>query len=248
MEGQTENLIEVDLIHLLKSLYKRIWIIIISAVLCGCIAFISTYLLITPMYKASVKMYVNNSSFSVGNTSFSISSSELSAAKTLVDTYIVILQTRTTLNEVIKDADIDYSYNQLNDMIEARAVRATEVFEIIVTTPDPSDSKLIANTIANILPDKISDIVEGSSVRVVEYAVTPEQRSSPSYSKNTMIGAMLGVLISAGGIIIYCMFDKYIHSEDYLTQTYDIPLLAVIPNLGKTKTKTSLRYYGYGEK
>ena len=54
------------------------------------------------MYTASALMYVNNNSLSVGSTKVSLSYSDLTAAKSLVDTYVVILNARTTLNEVIR--------------------------------------------------------------------------------------------------------------------------------------------------
>lgn len=128
------------------------------------------HLWLTPKYEAEALMYVNNTSASLGNTSFSISSSELTAAQSLADTYIIILKARTTLNEVIEKEDLDYTYEELYDMISSDAVNGTEVFSICVTSEDPEEAKNIANAIARILPDKISGIVDGSSVRVVDYA------------------------------------------------------------------------------
>ena len=45
-------------------------------------------------------MYVNNSSINVGSTQVDLS--DLSAAQSLVETYIVILKTRGTLEQVIE--------------------------------------------------------------------------------------------------------------------------------------------------
>lgn len=41
---------------------------------------------------------------------------------------MVILKTRGTLEEVIKEANLPYDYEQLSGMIEAGAVNSTEVF------------------------------------------------------------------------------------------------------------------------
>lgn len=224
--------IEIDLLELLRVLLHRWWVILISAIVCGGIAFAYTFLLIDPLYKASALMYVNNSDISVGGTSFSISSSDLSAAQKLVDTYVVILKSRAALDEVKEEAQVDYSYEQLKSMISAAAVNSTEVFEITVTSKDPQEAEKIANTIARILPDKISDIVVGSDVRIVDYAVVPSHRCSPSFTHNTAIGILLGIVLSAGLLILIYLLDENIRSEDYLTQTYpEIPLLAVIPDM-----------------
>ena len=62
---------------------------------------------------------------------------------------------------------------KLKGMIQTESVNETEVFSITVTCDDPHEAEHIANTIARVLPDKISNVVEGSSVRVVDYAVVP---------------------------------------------------------------------------
>jgi hypothetical protein len=125
-------------------------------------------------------------------------------------------------------------------------VNDTEIFEITVTSSSPTEAEQIANTLADILPEKISGIVAGSDVRVVDYAVVPASRISPSYTSNTAKGAMLGILLAAAYIVLRYLLDEKIHSEDYLTNTYpDIPLLAVVPDMSDKKGKNSGDgYYG----
>ena len=72
-------------------------------------------------------------------------------------------------------------------MIDARAVSDTAAFDVTVESENPVEAELVANTIAKILPDRIAEIVDGSSVRIVDYAIIPAHRSSPSYIKNTLI-------------------------------------------------------------
>jgi len=244
MIKQTEREDEIDLRELFGALLRRWWAIVLAILIVGAAAFGYTFFLVDPLYKASTLLYVNNSDISVGSTSFSISNADLTAAQKLVDTYVVILKSRTALNEVIEEADLPYTYEQLRGMISASAVNSTEVFQIEVTSKSPSEAEKIANTIADILPDKIADIVAGSDVRIVDYAVVPAHRSSPSYTRNTAIGALLGGLLSAVIVILAYLFDENIHTEDYLTQTYpDIPLLSVIPDMTVTKQRSG--YYGY---
>ena len=244
-----EEYMEIDLLRLFKALWHRLWAIVLAAIVCGGIGFSYAKFLITPLYKASALMYVNNSSFSVGNTSFSISSGDLTAAKTLVDTYMVILNSRTTLNDVIQKADLDYTYEQLSGMINTSAVNGTEIFRITVTSSDPQEAEHIANTIAEVLPGKIASIVDGSSVRVVDHAVVPANKCSPSITKYAAMGAVLGIILSSCVIIVLELMDDQIHDEDYLIQTYGLPVLAVIPDLSSSASGGSYYNsdaYGYG--
>lgn len=245
---QQSQFYEIDLMQLLYALWHRVWIIIIAAILCGGIAFSYVTFMVRPKYQAEAMIYVNNSSFSLGNTTYSISSGELAAAQSLVDTYIVILKTRNTLNEVIEKAGLNYSYQQLYGMISAKPINNTEVFSITVTDYDPKEAERIANIIADILPDKIADIVDGSSMRVVDYAVVPSVKSSPSISKYTMIGAFMGILLACAAIILKEITDTQIHGEDYLIKNYDIPVLAIIPNLSSSKNTSYYYSYEYNDK
>lgn len=231
MEKQTQqdNEMVIDLVQLAKALWRRAWAILLAMVVFGGAAFSYAYFIITPLYKASAMLYVNNSSLSVGSTKVDLS--DLNAAQSLVDTYIVILKTRTTLEDVIEAAGLSYDYETLSKMIEAGAVNSTEVFSIEVTSPDPAEAEKIANTIAELLPDRIAEIVDGSSVRIVDYAVVPSHKASPSLSRYTLLGLLLGAVVSCGVIVLRVLFDEQIRDEDYVRETFDLPLLAAVPDL-----------------
>ncbi|HCI64541.1 MAG TPA: hypothetical protein DFH97_05945, partial [Clostridiales bacterium] len=112
----------IDLLELAKAIWKNILIIALVAVLLGSAAFGVSAFLIEPTYQAMASMYVNNSSFSLGQTSFSISTSELSASNSLVSVYIYILESRTTMEDVIKEAGLSYTPTELGEMVEAEGV------------------------------------------------------------------------------------------------------------------------------
>lgn len=241
-----QDVIEIDLLAITRAIWKKIWFVIAMVTIGTIVMFSYAKFLVVPLYESKAMMYVNNSSLSLGNTSFSISSGELSAAQSLVETYIVILKSRLTLNAVIEKADLPYTYEQLKNMITASAVNSTEVFEIVVTDKDPVEAELIANTIAEILPQKIAGIVEGSSVKIVDYAVVPAYPVSPSVTKYTAIGFLMGGVISVGIIVVMELFNKSIRDEDYLLQTYGLPILAVVPVMGQAE-KGNHSYQGYQE-
>ncbi len=229
--SKSRDYYEIDLMQIFHTLWHRKWVIFLAAVLGGALLFSFSAFLVTPKYEAQAMLYVNNSNISVGGASFSISNADLIAAQHLVDTYIVILNSRSVLNEVINDARLEYDYEELKDMLSAKPVNKTEIFSITVTSDSPREAELIANTIVEVLPGKISDIVDGSSVRTVDYAVIPTEKAYPSITKFTAMGVLLGFLVSCFILIIRMLTDTLIHNEDYLMETYGLPVLAVIPNL-----------------
>lgn len=246
--GKTNEYDEIDLGQLLEAMWKKAWAIVLAAILGGGVFFAYAKFMITPLYVADAQMYVNNSSVSFGNTSLTISSAELSAAKTLVDTYIVILNSRDTLNEVIRETGVPYTYHELAGMVKAGAVNNTEVFSITVTSPSPQEAELIANAIVKVLPIRIADIVDGSDVRVVHYAIVPTAKVSPNITRYTAIGMLVGVIVACAVICVMVLRDTLIHNEDYLMDTYGLPVLAVIPDLMDHSGGVGYYYQEYGRR
>lgn len=241
-EKREEQEYEIDLLELLRAMWSHILVILLTAVICAGLALGGTLLFVTPTYKASALMYVNSSDISLAGSKLSISASDLSAAKSLVDTYIVIMNTRTTLNEVIEKSGVSYTYEQLKEMISASSVNSTEIFSVEVTSADPQEAELLANTIATVLPERISAVVDGCSVRIVDNAVIPVHRAAPNYFHNTMLGLLLGAILACGAVTVAFLRDDKIHDGDYLIDTYKLPVLATIPDL--TADNSAGGYYG----
>jgi len=235
--------IEIDLVRLVKALWSHVLIILLAGVIFAGAAFAYSYYLIDPTYEANCKVYVNNSSINIGSTALSLSSGDLTTSKSLVPTYIVILQSRTTLNEVIKQANLSYTYSELLSMISASSVSDTAVFNIKVTSTNPDEAKLIANTIAKVLPQKVAEIIDGTSVRIVDYAITPVVKAAPSITKNTAVGFIAGFVIMCVYIVIRDLLDDVIHDDDYLSQNINLPILGLIPDLDEEGTKENYYYY-----
>ena len=241
--------IEIDLLALFKVLWSKALVLVLTALIAGAATFAVTAFLIKPKYEATAAMYVNNSSFSFGSTSFSISSSELTASNSLVATYIFILESRTTLEDVVAAANLPYDYEELSDMITTEAVTGTAAFNVTVESESPVEAELIANTIAKLLPDRIAEIVDGSSVRIVDYAIVPAHRSSPSFVKNTALGVLLGLFLSAAVVTVKYIVNEQtndvITSADDLKALYpDIPVLALIPDM-RLSNKKGYYYSSY---
>ncbi len=245
MEKQDKNnrdYYTIDVVHIFKSLWKRVWVIALCGVLMAALGFSMAAFGIEPTYSSDIKLYVNNSSFSLGNTSFSITSSEQTAALNLVKTYGVILDSRSTLLRVIEKAEVDYSWKQLSRMIDYKPANDTEIMQVTVTSTDPYEASRIANTIAEVLPMRINEIIDGASMEVVDSAIPETNKVGPSVSKYTAVGMMLGVVLSVAVLTVLALLDDTIHDEEYVLNTYDYPILGKVPNLLNTGSK-SYSYY-----
>lgn len=237
---------EIDVQELIGELWDKLWVLLVASVVGAVASFLITLLLITPQYQSSAMFYVNNSSLSVGDATFSIDSGDISASKSLVDSYIVILKTRESLNDVIDYSGVNRTYEELKNMISAASVNSTEIFEVVVTSPDPVEAEKIAEAIAYILPKRISSIIEGTSAKIVDTAVIATKPSSPSYTLNVFAGFAIGLAIAAVMIILQKLFDITIRSEEDIAQSCPHPVLASVPDMD-APSKGGYYYSGYGQ-
>lgn len=221
-----ENL-EIDLQDIFMYLLYRCWVIILSMVVFAGAAFGYTTTMVEPLYQSDAMLYVN-ASMSMGDVT--ISASDVGSGSDLIETYIVILNTRTTLQAISDEIGNEFSRTELSGMISAAAVGSTDVLQVKVTNEDPEMAEKIATAITVVLPEQISTIIDGTSVRIVDTAIVPSTPISPDVTYNTCVGAAIGAFISAALLVLRRLLETKITSVDYLKDKYvDIPLLAVIP-------------------
>lgn len=226
--------IELDLRALFSAMMKKAWLIVICAFLLGALTLGYTALFVTPQYQASVIMYVNNSTTTNESNNY-ISAADLATSQRLVLTYVNIIKSDTVLSKVAKEAGLNLSPATIRGMMTSASIQETELFQVVITSPDPDLSARIANAIAEVAPDAISEILDGSSAKIVDYAKVPNGRSSPSFTKNTILGALAGALLAVGLIVIQMLMDVRIKSEDDLAKISQVPVLGSIPDFTSQK-------------
>ena len=226
-----EEVKEIDLKELTKGIVKRSWIIVLCAVVFALATLIYTVNFVEPTYKASVTLYVNNNSESGSNT---VSSSNLAVALQLVKTYVNIIQSDLVLDKVVQKAELtSVTAADIRNMMSAEVVDETEMFRVSIVSPNPKMSADIVNAIANIAPDEIRQIIEGSSAKVVDFAKVPTSRYAPSYTTRTLLGGLIGGLLAVMVIVIFQLSDTRIKEKEDLTRICQIPVLGTIPDFAE---------------
>lgn len=234
---------EISLKELFLCIWEKLWIIVLSTLIFGVVAYFVTIYLITPQYQSYVTMYVNNKTEATG----SLTSSDVSAAKSLVDTYITIIESNSVIDEVVKQAGINITADQVRKTISAKSINNTEVFQVSVTGTSAQNNAIIANLIADIAPEKISEIVEGSSVKIIDRAQVSYIPVSPNMTKNVLVASMLGFILSGLIIVLVHMFDTTIRSEDDIKNFSTLPILSIFSDFNQASSNN--RYsYSYAER
>lgn len=223
-----ENGIEIDLKEFFRVLLKKSWIIILCAALMGTSVLVYTMNFVSPQYQASTSIYINNNS---GSASNSVSSGDLAVALRLVNSYANIIKSERVLNKVVEQTGLVLTASQLGGMVKAEPMGETEMLKVTVTTPNAQMSADIANAIADVAPKEITEIIQGSSAKIVDYAKVPQSPSSPNYATSAVLGAVVGAVLVVGVLLLQMVTDIRIKSEDDLAKICEIPVLGSIPQL-----------------
>lgn len=232
----------IDLVDLFYLLWEHILQIIACLAVGGVVAFLGTRFLITPQYQATAKMYI----VSASNNSV-VNLSDLQVGSQLTADYQELMFNRPMLEDVVESLALDVTYKQLAQMVSISNPSSTRILCITVTHPDPRLAADIANEIANQAIVYLPRIMECEKPNISEEAVCPTQKSSPSYSRNTLLGAMLAAIVYCGILVLqYMMNDSFVTSED-VSRYFGVQPLAVIPE-GDFGGDSSKRGYGYGKK
>lgn len=219
----------LDIIELISILLKRIWIIILSTVLCTVVTFIFFKFVVAPTYTAETLLYVNNNNQYSGANNVNLN--DINASQKLVSTYIVILQNDRTIEQVAQKCDLQYDdLKEIRKMITMKAVNNTEVLSIAVTSKNPELSAKMANTMAKLAPNEIIRVVKAGSVEVISQAISPQKPSGPKSMRNSIIGGLLGLILSSFCILLIELLDITVKGEEDLIQHYNVAVLGEIPD------------------
>ena len=229
MENKNEEYMEIDLFKLLNALLKKWKFIAFTSVFMAIIFFLVNNFLVTPLYKASVKLYVNNNKTALSDN---LNYSDINASTMIIPTYTQLFSSQTVLQTVADKLGNKYTTDDLAAMMDITSADETQIISLNITYSDPEIALIVANAIADNAPEKITDIMGGGSIKVVDYAKLPESPCSPNVSKNTLLGFVIGLILSIGLVIITELTDTRIKDADDLKNQYeDIPILGTIPEI-----------------
>lgn len=234
VNGNKEGL-ELDLQKLILAYLRKWWLLAGCAVAAALLAGWFTVNFITPLYSASVTVYVNNAGRDQKINY--ITGSNLETAQHLVNTYIQIIESDSVLEKVSAAGRLGMEAKEIRACMRAAQKGEAEIFEVRITHPDPQMAARIANAVAEVAPGEIESFVEGSSTKVIDYAKEPNAPSSPNLSKNVVLGGMIGGLLAAAYITLVFLMDVRIKDEEELAVLFNLPVLGQIPGFGSTGSK-----------
>ena len=213
----------IDLLELFYVLLEK-WKQIVAVTLCGAlIAAAYVMFLVTPKYQASSTLYV------VSRKDSAINMSDLQIGTALTDDYIQVFHLWELQEQIISNLDLPYTYSQLDSMLSVTNASNTRMLKIAVTSTSPEEAADIANEYATVVSDYIAKKMVTDKPSVMSTALVPTAPVSPNKTKSVLLGALVGLVLSAGVVIVLALLDDTYKTTDDIQKYTGLVTLAVVP-------------------
>ncbi|WP_174720875.1 CspC family polysaccharide chain length determinant protein [Streptococcus periodonticum] len=230
MKNQDNQTVEIDVLSLVKTLWRRKFLIIVTAFAMAIVALGYSTFIIKPNYTSTTRIYVVNRQ---ANENSTLTNQDLQAGTYLVKDYKEIILSQDVLAKVIDDLKLNVQPSALAKKINVTVPTDTRIVSIAVSDGDAKEAAHIANSLRQIAAEKIIAVTKVSDVTTLEEAEVPNFPSSPNIKRNTLIGFLAGgVLISVVILVVEVLDDRVKKPED-VEESLGITLLGVVPNMNK---------------
>ena len=235
MEKEYDDEIEIDLVELLYAIRRKLIWICLAGMICGAAAFGYTRLVLKPMYQSTTTMLVLTKETTLASLA------DLQMGTQLTKDYEELILGRTVLEKVIAQYQLEESYESLKGRVTVENTTNTRIISITVKDPNPANAQIIANSIRDVAAVHIKDVTDVEAVNVADEANLPEKPCEPSIPKWTVIAALIGVILSAGIIIMQYLLDDTIKSSEDIEKYLELSTLGLIPNFDTVEKKKKSR-------
>lgn len=220
---KSDEIVEIDLAEIFFELLNNIKALIASTILCALTAFLISTFLITPMYESTSELYVLSKSTSL------TSLSDIQMGTNLTNDYKVVVTDRPVLDTVINNLNLTEDYKVLKSKITINNPSNSRILQITVKDADPKRAKKIADEVADVSAAFISAKMDQDPPSVISYGYADGSKVSPSISKNTVIGALIGFLLVSVAVILEYLINDVIKTTEDIENKLGLNILGQLP-------------------
>ena len=215
--------IEIDLRELLAVLLSQWLLILVVTVLGGGIAFGISHYMIVPQYESTSQLYVLSKSTSI------TSLADIQTGTSLTNDYMVVVEGRPVLEQVIVNLSLNETYRSLKDKVTLNNPANSRILEITVRDENPAMAKKIADEIADVGSTFIAAKMVQDAPMIIQKGYADGEPVSPNIIKNTLIGAVLGAFLAMAIIVISYLFNDTIITAEDVEKKLGLNVLGTLP-------------------
>ncbi|WP_214699992.1 MULTISPECIES: Wzz/FepE/Etk N-terminal domain-containing protein [unclassified Exiguobacterium] len=218
-----------DTWFILKS---KKWLILMTMILIGAIAYSLSRYVIPPTYEASTQILVVPKQ----NGTEALDSNQIQSSQGLINTYRIIMKSPIILNEVREN--IPNAPENLEEQIVIESEENSQVITVRATAGSGEMAASIANELGLVFSSEIPSLMKVDNTQILSPSSVPIEPVEPNIPRNTAIGILLGFIFSSAFVLIRHLFNKQIRTEAEAEAILGIPVIASIPLFERQSFKT----------
>ena len=223
---------EIDVFQLVKVLWKRKFLIVLTAIIAGLVAFAYSSFVIKPQYTSTTRIYVVNRNQA---DKPGLTNQDLQAGTYLVKDYREIILSQDVLEKVVADQSLTIDAKTLGKKVSVTVPADTRIVSISVRDGKPEEASRIANALREVAAQKIISVTRVSDVTTLEEARPATSPSSPTIRRHTMMATIAGIGFITVIVLLVELLDDRVKRPEDIEEVMHLSLLGVIPNLEKLK-------------
>ncbi|MFF2483245.1 YveK family protein [Paenibacillus sp. NPDC058071] len=221
---------QLDLKQLLALIRKKLWIVILVAVIGTAGAGSYSLWVAKPVYEAYTKLIVNSTLGNAGAIKLDLNM--INTNLSLINTYKEIIRTPSIMDLVVeKNPELGLTTEQLMRNIRFSSVNGTQVVTVSYLDTDYKRAAKVVNSVSFVFQQQIPLIMKVDNVYILHTADTNKQPSpvKPETKVNIAIGAVVSLMFGIMLVLLLEFFDDRIRTEEAVNRYLGLPALAVIP-------------------
>ncbi|HEL1797614.1 TPA: capsular biosynthesis protein CpsC [Streptococcus suis] len=229
MNNQEMNTIEIDILLLLKTIWRKKFFILLMGLLGAGLAFAYSSFLVTPQYKSTTRIYVVGQHAEAGA---GLTNQDLQAGSYLVKDYKEIILSQDVLTQIATELNLN---ENLKEKVSVSIPVDTRIVSISVRDADPNEAARIANSLRTFAVQKIVEVTKVSEVTTLEEAVPAEEPSTPNTKRNIILGLLAGGILATALVLVMEILDDRVKRPQDIEEVMGLTLLGVVPDSKKLK-------------
>ncbi|HEM5180542.1 TPA: capsular biosynthesis protein CpsC [Streptococcus suis] len=229
MNNQEMNTIEIDILLLLKTIWRKKIFILLLGLLGAGLAFAYSSFLVTPQYDSTTRIYVVGQHAEAGA---GLTNQDLQAGSYLVKDYQEIILSQDVLTQVATELNLN---GNLKEKVSVSIPVDTRIVSISVRDSNPNEAARIANSLRIFASQKIIEVTKVSDVTTLEEAVPAEEPSTPNTKRNIFLGLLAGSILATGLVLVMEILDDRVKRPQDIEEVMGLTLLGVVPDSKKLK-------------
>ena len=225
-----DQLISIE--EIIRVLKKRKAIIIIITLIFTLATAILSFFVIKPKYEVKTKFFIGKEATEINQ---SYSQSDVVMYQTLMKTYSEVIKTPDIILRATQEANIYLKVEEVLDMLTVITIADTQILEVNLKSQDPREARDLIEGITKEFINTSKELVPNGNVKILQKASLPEKPISPNKKINISIGFLAGLIISIGLAFLLELLNQTIRTKDELELEIDIPVIGLIPIIGKDK-------------